>query len=365
MDFVDTLQQGYWPFAVKMKIFVNARFLTQPVSGVQRYAIECSRQIKKLHGDVTFLAPKDILHADIAKELNVTVIGSRKGHLWEQIDLPFYLTKRKSPPLLNLANTGPMWYGNSFVTIHDLAFYHHPEWNSKKFSMWYNIMVPRIAISSRHVFTVSETIKGELIKYYRLPAGKISVTYNGLSQKMLDRGMAGQAGKEKIILSVGTFNIRKNHPNLISGYLNSELNNEYRLVLIGDKNKVFKEGGIDESSLKDNIEIYATLKEDELIDMYRKAEIVASLSLYEGFGIPLLEGLYNGCKILCSDIPVYREIYGDCATFCDATNIDAIAAGLRAVVGKEPASPQKVEELMERYSYRRSAEKILAAMAAG
>ncbi len=354
------------PFAVKMKIFVNARFLTQPISGVQRYAIECSRQIKKLHGDVTFLAPNDILHTDIAKELNVTVIGSRKRHLWEQIDLPLYLAKRKSPPLLNLANTAPIWYSNSFATIHDLAFYHHPEWNSKKFSMWYNILIPRVALNSMHIFTVSETIKGELIKYYRLPAGKISVTYNGVSQKMLDRGMAGQTGKEKIILSVGTFNIRKNHPNLISGYLASDLHNEYRLVLIGDKNKVFKDGGIDEATLEHTkIEIYATLKEDELIDMYRKAEIVASLSLYEGFGIPLLEGLYNGCKILCSDIPVYREIYGDCATFCDATNINAIAAGLKALTGKEPTSPQKVEELMERYSYQRSAEKILAVMAAG
>lgn len=349
-----------------MKIFVNARFLTQPISGVQRYAIECSRQIKKLYKDVAFLSPKDILHADLAKELDVIIIGKNKGHLWEQVDLPFYLTKRKSPPLLNLANTGPLWYSNSFVTIHDLAFYHHPEWNSKKFSMWYNIMVPRIAIASRHIFTVSNTIKGELMKHYRLPASKMSVVYNGISQKMLDRGMPGSVDKEKIILSVGTFNIRKNHHNLIAGYHDSELRSKYRLVMIGDRNKVFKDAGINEAAIdQSGIEIYPTLKEDELIDMYRKAEIVVSLSLYEGFGIPLLEGLYNGCKILCSDIPVYREIYGDCATFCDATNIDAIAAGLMAVAGKEPASPQKVEELTERYSYQHSAEKILAVMAAG
>src|SRR5690348_16046794 len=122
-----------------MKIFVNARFLTQPLSGVQRYGIECSRQIKKLLPDVTFIAPHNVLHKDIAKELNVKVVGVNKGHLWEQVDLPFYLAKQKHPPLLNLANTGPLLYSNNFITIHDLAFYHRPEWNSKAFSTWYNI----------------------------------------------------------------------------------------------------------------------------------------------------------------------------------------------------------------------------------
>ena len=129
-----------------MKIFVNARFLTQPLSGVQRYGIECSRQIKKLHPEATFVAPGNILHTDIAKELNVKIVGKNTGHLWEQVDLPFYLARHKSPPLLSLANTAPLLYSNNFVTIHDLAFYHHPEWNSKAFSAWYNILIPRLAM---------------------------------------------------------------------------------------------------------------------------------------------------------------------------------------------------------------------------
>ncbi|MCD6011421.1 MAG: hypothetical protein K0Q79_1283 [Flavipsychrobacter sp.] len=349
-----------------MKIFVNARFLTQPVSGVQRYGIECSRQIKRLYPDAVFIAPKNILHTDVANELNVQIAGRNTGQKWEQFDLPFYLGRQKAPPLLNLANTAPIFYSNNYVTIHDLAFYHHPEWNSKKFSMWYNILIPRIAISSKHIFTVSNTIKNELVKFYKLPAAKISVAYNGISRKMLEKGNAKDIVKEKIILSVGTFNIRKNHQNLVKGYINSNISNEYSLVMIGDKNRIFKESDVEEHMLKrSNIRVMPSLKEDDLIALYKKAEIVASVSLYEGFGIPLLEGLYNGCKIVCSDIPVYREVYSQCATFCSPTDTDDIGKGLETAVTKDTVSQEEIVKLLQQCNYERSARTMLEKIVPG
>ena len=93
-----------------MKIFVNARFLTQPVSGVQRYGIECSRQIKKLLPDTVFLTPKNILHHDIANELGARVIGLNTGHLWEQADLPLFLLRNGLPPPVQ-----PRQYCTAFV----------------------------------------------------------------------------------------------------------------------------------------------------------------------------------------------------------------------------------------------------------
>lgn len=344
-----------------MKIFVNARFLTQPLSGVQRYGIECSRQIKKLHEDVTFVAPANILHEDIAKELNVRLIGTNKGQLWEQADLPFYLAREKYPPLLNLANTAPLLYSNNYITIHDLAFHHHPEWNTKSFSTWYNILIPRLAYNCRHIFTVSQTVRGEIMQHYGVAGSKISVAYNGISQRMLNSPRV--AKKEKIILSVGTFNIRKNHQKLISAYLESPLKDEYQLVIVGDKNRVFRDSGIDEAALaSSNIKIYPTLSEDELIAMYQKAGIVVSLSLYEGFGIPLLEGLYNGCKVVCSDIPVYKELYDGYATFCDPQDIDSIKSAL-GLTAKHTNARADIDLLMNKYSYEQSARTMIGQIA--
>ncbi len=344
-----------------MKIFVNARFLTQPISGVQRYGIECSRQIKKLCSDVIFLSPANILHEDIAGELDVKVIGYNKGHIWEQVDLPLFMLKQKNAPLLNLANTAPLVYSNNYITIHDLAFYHYPEWNSKAFSAWYNILIPRLAFGCKRIFTVSNTVKNEIMKSYGIAGAKISVTCNGISQAMSKVEVVSEAPKEKIILSVGTFNKRKNHQTLIHAFLNSDLKAQYKLVIIGDKNKVFSDTGFDESSFAgSNIIIYPTLSESELIGLYKKAEIIVSLSMYEGFGIPLLEGLYFGCKVLCSDIPVYREIYGSFAQFCNPLDKLNVSNALKEVaIKRNVASPDLTDEFFNKYRYKQAASVIL------
>lgn len=347
-----------------MKLFINARFLTQPISGVQRYAIECSRQIKELYPECVFLTPHDIYNTDVAKELGAVVVGKNTGHKWEQWDLSLYMWKQKSAPLLNLANTAPVLYGNNYIVIHDLAFFHHPEWNTKSFSTWYNILIPRIAMNSRHVFTVSNTIKNELINHYKLPPAKISVTYNGLSGIFLKENDAFDSEKEKIILSVGTFNMRKNQDKLIKGFLESEVSNDYKLVLIGDKNKVFADVGLNEQNLKSsNIKVYGNVTDAELVGFYREAEVIVSLSEYEGFGIPILEGLKFGCKVLCSDIPVYKELFGEQATFCDQKDIKNIAAKLQEVVHQPRMSDKEsIDQLLEKYNYKRAAEMMVGAV---
>jgi len=342
-----------------MKIFVNARFLTQPVTGVQRYAIECSRQIKKIHTECVFVAPHDIIHEDIAAELNAVVIGKHTGHRWEQMDLPVYLRKNGRPPLFNPGNTAPLFYSNNYITLHDLAFYIHPEWNSKSFSAWYNFLIPRIVLKRKGLFTVSETVRREISQTYKIEESNIGVTYNGIGRNMLQADKGTQ--KEKVILAVGSFNMRKNHGNLIKGFLQSKLKDTYTLAIVGDKSHVFNETGLDEAAIAGSgVRIMPHLSETELIDMYCKAEIVASLSTYEGFGIPVLEGLYFGCKVVCSDIPVYRELYDKYAYFCNAENITDIAEALQKTEeSKDEITALDIEQLQMRYNYATSAKTIV------
>ena len=310
--------------------------------------------------EVAFVAPKDIIHTDIANELGAQVIGRNTGHLWEQVDLPLYMARTKRAPLLNLANTAPLLYGNNYITIHDLAFYHHPEWNSKSFATWYNILVPRLAYGSRHIFTVSQTMKQEIIGCYGIKPDKVTVTYNGISTKMQELVAGSKVAKEKIILSVGSFNKRKNHAVLLQAYLQSNARNDYQLVIIGDKSKVFSEGGIDEQTVQDNnIKIYQHLPEAELVAIYQRAEVVVSLSAYEGFGIPVLEGLYCGCKAIVSDIPVYKELYTGHAVFCDPGQISSVVAvldGIGSIAAKD-ASP-----LFEKFNYATAVREIINAI---
>ncbi len=344
-----------------MKLFINARFLTQPISGVQRYGIECSLQIKKLYPESVFLAPHNILHKGIAAELGAQVVGSRVGHMWEQADLMLYMNRQGGTPLINLANTAPLFYRNNFITIHDLAFFHHPEWNSKVFSTWYNVLVPRLARRSKYIFTVSETVKSEIVGHYHIPPGKVGITYNGISRELAALAGGLGKGKEKIILSVGTFSLRKNQQSLVKAFLQSSVKETHRLVLIGDKNKVFAASGLDEAELvKNNIAVLQHVSGDALAAMYSKAEVVVSLSEYEGFGIPVLEGLFFGCKALCSDIPVYRELYSGVAGFCSPRDVASISATLENLVGSgQPVDKEAVGLLLAKYNYAQSARTIV------
>lgn len=337
--------------------YVNSRFLSQPISGVQRYGIECSLQIKKNCPNVVFVAPKNILHTSIGKELGVITIGSSEGHLWEQFELPMYLKGKGNPPLLNLCNTAPIVYRNNYLTIHDLAFYHHPEWNAYFFAKWYNYLIPKIAHHAQHVFTVSETIKAELVQYLGLSPQKVSVTYNGISDNWI-QNHATHRNKENIILSVGTFSKRKNQHKLVQAFIESGLGKTYTLLLIGEKNKIFKDSEINEKKAEiHNIKIIHEADNNQLKAWYEKAAIVVSLSLYEGFGIPLLEGLFFNCKLLCSNIPVYQEIYNGVATFCNPDDISEISAQLQQITLQE--KPETDANIFRKYSFLASAKHIL------
>jgi len=149
----------------QIMIVVNSRFLTQKITGVQRHAIELSLQLKQLRPDIKFVAPKNIIHTDIASLLKVETVGTRTGHLWEQISLPRYLKKhnKEKTLLLCLANTAPLYYKNKIVTIHDVSFLANPQWFDKKFYYFYRFLIPRIARNAQTVITVSEFSKKEII----------------------------------------------------------------------------------------------------------------------------------------------------------------------------------------------------------
>ncbi|NDC40436.1 MAG: glycosyltransferase family 1 protein [Chitinophagia bacterium] len=340
-----------------MNFFVNARFLTQPISGVQRYGIECSLQIKRKYPSTVFLAPQNILHRELAETLNAVTIGKNTGHWWEQTTLPKYLMQKGYPPLWNPGNTGPLAYSNNYITIHDLAFVHHPEWNTGKFAMWYNFLIPRLAKKARHIFTVSQAIQTDLQKTWGIATERISITPNGLPENWLAT-RSEIPPKEPMILCVGSFNPRKNQAQLIRAFIDSAMERTHQLVLVGDKNGVFKDPGLEKTIQgHSNIQILTNVNNSQLRQLYQRAAIVASTSLYEGFGIPLLEGAYFNCNLLCTDIPVYRELFGEVAHFCSVGDIVATRQALEQLA--QQGVTRKVTQLFGHYSYNKAATTIV------
>lgn len=165
-------------------LIINSRFLTQQITGVQRFAIEISLRLKDMLKDnVLFVAPNNIVQFEIAKQLNVKIIGKHTGHLWEQWDLPKWLKHNGSPLLLNLCNLAPLRYKNKISTIHDIAFERYPQTFSKKFLVVYRFMIPRIIASSKYVITVSEFSKREIVDTYSVEEQNVKVVYNAVNEK--------------------------------------------------------------------------------------------------------------------------------------------------------------------------------------
>ena len=216
-----------------MIIYINSRFLTQRITGVQRFAIEISKELRKMDIQVRFVAPGNIIHNDIAKELGAVRVGTLSGHFWEQVSLPRYLKKIGSPLLVNLCNTAPINYINKVVTLHDIAFKLFPNNFSLLFRSYYNFLIPRILQSSIKVITVSDFSKREILKHYKIMENKVDVVYNAVCEVF---NPMKNENSEKYILGVSSLSKHKNFDMLIQSYHKIK-NKDIKLYIVGEKSR--------------------------------------------------------------------------------------------------------------------------------
>src|SRR5690606_26134498 len=159
-------------------IVINARFLTQEIRGVQRFAEQISLELCSLRDDLVFVAPHNIRLHKSAEQLEVHRIGRNRGHLWEQMDLPLWLAKQGNPPLVSLCNTAPLAYRNQIASHHDITYVRHPESYSRAFRATYRRLTPLLLNRIKALITVSEFSRGEIAGFYSYPARQICVVPN-------------------------------------------------------------------------------------------------------------------------------------------------------------------------------------------
>lgn len=300
-----------------MKYYINGRFLTQRITGVQRYAREMTLALDQLlqekpsdHSEYTILAPKNIIDRLPCKRIQFKVCGHLSGHLWEQIELPYYA---KDGYLLNFCNCAPLIKKNQAVTIHDAAIAAFPAAYSWKFRLWYRIMYTVLGKRLNTIFTVSNFSRNELNKYFGISKEKIHVTYNGvehLKDIQPDDRILAKIPRD-YVLAVSSQNPTKNFKLVLEA---AEQLPDVSFVIAGGSNtKVFN--GKETKSLS-NVHYVGYVSDQELVALYRHAHVFVYPSLYEGFGIPPLEALAFACPIIVSNIASLPEICGDAAIYC-------------------------------------------------
>ncbi|WP_435624056.1 glycosyltransferase family 4 protein [Flagellimonas sp.] len=312
-------------------IVINAKFLTQKITGVQRFAIEiCKRLPRNIGGEkVVYVAPKAELINDIGQDINLIQFGRLPGSLWEQIELPIFLKKNGTPLLINLAGIGPAFYKNKIVALYDLAFKHHPEWFSYSFHKVYNTLVPLSIRNSQKIVTDSNYVKNDIIQSYKIPEDKINVVYAAPSEMFQNKELP----REKFILTVSSIDPRKNIKSVVQAYKN--LDTDYKLVVVGKKSHIFSNFDLEEEMKDSQVHFTGYLSDKKLIELYNKAEIFIYASLFEGFGLPPLEAQACGCACIVSNTTSLPEVYGDSVQYCDPMNIKSIEDALIRLVNDD------------------------------
>ena len=348
------------------QICINARFLTQKMTGVQRFASEISKELRKLYSkeELIFVCPYNIIHGELAKDLGARIIGMHTGHLWEQIDLPLYLKKSGKPLLLNFCSTAPILYFNKISTLHDITFIRFPKTFSWKFRLFYRIMTPLICESSKHILTVSEFSKGELSKYYRLPLNNISVIYNAVSSLFTSKNKSNVT--DRYILAVSSLKENKNFITIIETFLMLQKDiPEIKLYLIGDlhSNNFNSMSGL-LNTIRENKKILCIGRVDDksLIEYYNNAIAFVFPSLYEGFGIPPLEAQACGCPVVSSISSSLPEILKDSALFNEPKDTNGFVNSLKEIICDNRLRECLIEKghmNVKRFSWKKSAEKIV------
>lgn len=341
-------------------IVINARFLTQELRGVQRFAEQTCLALKKLRNDLIFVAPQGIKMSESAKALDVQCIGYNRGHLWEQLDLPLYLTRLGRPLLVSLCSTAPMFYSNQIATHHDINYVRYPQSYSRMFRMVYRTVTPILLWRLKSLITVSNFSRGEIAEFYGYPKERIVVVPNATSAAF--HPASSPSDPKRYLLAVSSPSAHKNFNRMIQAFMTLRDQNELQLHIVGAASEIFAAPELQRLACRDpRIRFLGRLSDAELIKQYQGATAFVFPSLYEGFGIPPLEAQACGCPVLAANAASIPEVLQASALYFDPLDVSHIASAMERILTDLPlrqALRRRGLNNVERFSWEDSAHRV-------
>ena len=338
-------------------IYINGRFLTQPMTGVERYAYNMCKAMAEQGKPFTIICPSAPIQAcyDVSG-LQIVHYGRGNSHFWEQCILPFFFIGKKNFVILSFTGLGSIFIRHKIMTIHDLSFLENPKWFSRAYYWWYKIMTPLAVKTSQHILTVSAFSKQEIRRFYPyIKEQDITVVYNATDESLFRPLPQVATPPERFALAVSSLDPRKNFNRLIDAFKDIQ---DCKLYIVGARHRVFTQQD-DHAAQQENIRYLGRVSDEELVRLYNQAVCFIFPSLYEGFGLPPIEAMSCGCPVLVSDIPVLHEVCGDAATYFDPYNPYAIR---KAIIGFLEGDKDRVRGYnnARRFSWAVSAKTIIS-----
>ncbi|MBK8925296.1 MAG: glycosyltransferase family 4 protein [Crocinitomicaceae bacterium] len=254
--------------------------------------------------------------------------------------------------------------------IHDLNFEHYPQDLPASALTYLRHHFPLFAHKAKHLLTVSEYSKQDIIDTYKIQAEKITVAHNGASHHFKPISMVEKhvimdefTQGEPFIVFVGALHPRKNVVRLIEAFdrFKQKSGSTTKLLIVGENLWRSKKLILPKINSKDEIVFTGHQPIEKLAKIVASAKFLAFVSYFEGFGIPLVEAMQAGCPLLAGDKTSLPEVAGDAAVYCNPFQIDSIVDGLIQLDSNAELREDLIQKGFERaklFSWDFTAEKI-------
>jgi glycosyltransferase involved in cell wall biosynthesis len=356
-------------------IHINGRFLAQPLTGVQRFARELTQALDRriARGAVPpalaraawrLVVPQDAATDFPLEAIGLERLGGGSGHLWEQTALAWH---SRHALLLGFGGSGPLLHRGQLTVIHDVTIVRHPESFSPAYRLFHRLL-GTVLTRTATVATVSDFSRREIGAVFGVDPTGIAVIPNATDhfaalapdESILQR--LGLAGDDYFLL-VGTLKPNKNVAFAIRAFEALGAAGQKLVIVGGVHAHVFKGGGY---GTGESLVFAGRLEDAEIAALERRATAFLFPSLYEGFGIPPLEAMSQGCPVLASDIPPVREACGDAALYFDPHDETTLVAAMRRMLdepGLRAVLAGRGHDNGARFSWDRSAGALLDVVA--
>lgn len=335
-----------------MKIAVNTRFLLKDkLEGIGWFTHEIFKRMVLNHPEDEFIFIFDRTYDEsfiFAKNITPIVINPPARHpilwkIWFDIMIPRVL--KKIQPDIFISTDGFASLNTNvpqITTIHDLAFEHYPEHLPFKFRYYLRKFTPKFAHKVQHIVTVSQYSKQDIQDQYKIPTEKISIVYNGAHKEykpLSDTEVVAirkefASGKPYFVFA-GALHPRKNIKTLLAAFeqFKSNTKSDVQLLLIG--RFAWKSDGIKEKLVKhkyrDDIHNYDYMNVDKLSKIIGAAHALTFVSLFEGFGIPILEAIRCNVPSICANKTSMPEVAGNTGILVNPESSEDIANAMHQI----------------------------------
>jgi glycosyltransferase involved in cell wall biosynthesis len=312
---------------MKKKVVFLADCLITQKAGIHYYALQFIKRTiaKYTDHDYYIVVPERYNHLNV-NQIIIPINSKIPFHLrirniWH---IPKSINKLNPDIVIEMAHFGPFRLNPNIkrvTVIHDLTAVLYPEWHDKASHIVQKLFLKKILKKADHIITNSHSTAKSITEYQPLTKDKISVVYPSIN--VHDKKYNSSNNKGVYFLSVGTIEPRKNYVQLIKAFEKVAADNrEVQLVIIGYKGWKYEPviNTIEKSTYSDRIILKGYLSEEELMTYYRHSIAFVFTTLYEGFGIPLLEAMSLGSVIISSDITISREVCGHAALYYKDTD---------------------------------------------